>query len=128
MGPTVEKDSDADLPTKETMEDIKRSTLVEHADPATGVLRCFVCVAKAEVVGSNNSAFGALCHTYSRQGSLARHFITAHLDGVASDASTECTSCRVTLLHKKHLQNHALLVHGINTNIKFKRPVQRRVF
>ena len=101
------------------MEMIKRSTL---ASSAGNVLRCFICVAKAESYGMDHEAFEDLCYKFSRQGTLARHFISFHLDTLKDGDSFVCPVCHVLLIHKNHLRNHAERVHGIFTNIKFKRP------
>lgn len=89
------------------------------------VWKCFICVCRAANDGKSYPKLAErTCHC-SCQGTLGRHFITAHLDFMSPDDSFECPLCFCTLIHKKHLQNHAQRVHGIKTNIKFKRPPLR---
>lgn len=98
---------------QQQLEMIKQSTLAEFT---RDIRRCFLCVAKAETLGVDHPRFDELCHPFARSGTLARHFITAHLDAVAADDSTECPVCKVTLIHRQHLQNHTEIVHGIRTD------------
>lgn len=109
---------------EEQMIEIKRSVLTEY-NGGKPIVRCFICVAHGEAVGVGHHLFGMYCHKFSRNESVARHFITQHLDVYPENASFECPICRVTLIHKKHLQNHAEQKHGLKTDISFKRPPRR---
>lgn len=116
---------DTSLTPEEMMEAMKRSTLAQFAGKR-GVLRCFLCVAKAETLGVKHPSFDKLCWQFSRQGTLARHFISCHLDLLKADQMYECGMCHVTLIHKKHVQNHAHKMHGISTDITYRRPSKKR--
>lgn len=116
-----------DRAANDAMEMIKRSAMTSHA--GKDIRRCYVCVAKAESLGGqDHPQFRELCQPFARQGTLARHFISKHLDALQDDDPSTCPMCKVTLLHKKHLQNHSQRYHGINTNITFKRPQNRRLY
>lgn len=43
---------------------------------------------------------------------VTKHFRRRHLSKLPDDNRIECQVCCVTLDHKQHLRNHALLVHG----------------
>ncbi|KAG6358153.1 hypothetical protein INS49_014037 [Diaporthe citri] len=94
------------------MQEIKEATLVAFGK----VLKCFLCVAKAESLGQSHPRFDDLCRQFSRSDHLRKHFIDIHLDRHSEDDSFVCPICKVTLIHKKHLQNHTEKVHGINTS------------
>lgn len=110
---------------EDIVEEMKKSVFVETAGKK-GVLRCFVCVARAEQLGAEHDSFSGLCRTFARAGTLARHFISTHLDALPVDAMFVCPMCQKTLIHKKHVQNHSDKVHGICTDIVFRRPVKKR--
>lgn len=123
---TPQRPAELSLPIspQQQMMEIKRSVLTDH-NGGMPVLRCFICVAHGEAVGAGHHLFNMYCHTFSRNDSAARHFITHHLDVYPENASFECPLCRVTLIHKQHLQNHAHQKHGLRTDIRFKRPPRR---
>jgi uncharacterized C2H2 Zn-finger protein len=83
-------------------------------------------VVKAEALGADDPNHAEYCKVFSNPHALARHFVPTHLDAYTEDEVFECPTCDVTLVDKKHLQNHAQVMHGINTNIKFQRPAKRR--
>lgn len=113
-----------DVPPAQLIDGIKKTTMVRVA--GSKIVRCYLCVAKAEVLGAEHPRFWELCQEFSTPHALARHFVPTHLDPHSEDDAFECPVCKVTLVNKKHLQNHTQIMHGINTNIKFKRPAARR--
>lgn len=119
------KQDDTTNSSQQMREEMRDSTLVHKVGK---VLRCYICVAKAEALGVDDPNYNEYCKEFSSPHTLARHFIPAHLDAYEEDDAFECPVCEVTLVNKKHLQNHTQVMHGINTNIKFKRPVQRRQY
>ncbi|KAG8157653.1 hypothetical protein KVR01_012315 [Diaporthe batatas] len=96
---------------KAEMQEYKEATLVAFGN----VRRCFLCVAKAEILGRSHPRFRHLCHPFSRSDHLREHFITVHLNYQGEGDSFVCPICKVALIHKKHLQNHTEKVHGIKT-------------
>lgn len=111
--------------SQQVLKEIHDSTLVHKVGK---VLRCYIYVAKAEALGVDNPNYNEYCKKFNTTHTLARHFITAHLDAYKEDDAFEYPVCEVTLVNKKHLQNHTQVMHSINTNIKFKQPVERRQY
>lgn len=80
------------------------------------IRRCFVCVAKACSQGEPGDAkFDKLCREFCSDLSLAKHFISVHLDYLAEVETYECPICHIPLDHKRHIRLHAEDVHGICT-------------
>lgn len=121
MQPVAPPELDLDIPVDDRMALIKRSTLVAAMTDGQPVLMCFVCVAKAERVGEGHALFDEYCWKFSANGKLVRYFVTSHLNHHKADDNFECPICQVTLIHKKHLQNHTEKIHGICTVMVYKR-------
>ena len=100
---------------EDDMDDYKRSTLAKVMG-ARKIRRCFLCVVKACLLGHDHTRFDELCHECYDAGSLARHFISTHLDSLREDQKFECPLCLKKLIHKNHLRVHADAIHGINTD------------
>lgn len=98
-------------------QELEKLTLAKHTTP---VLRCFICVAKAMHDGENSPNYDKWCHQFANTNTLRTHFLR-HIDLHESDDSFDCPICKVHLIHKQHLQNHADVVHGINTENESKR-------
>lgn len=112
------------------MSSIKQSVMVRDKDRDNDILqlrtrRCYICVARAEILGPSHASFSELCRVFARDYKLGIHFVGKHLDPLAYDATTVCPICKVTLLHKKHLKNHSHRFHGVNTNWSWKRRESR---
>lgn len=127
LNPSPAVPMDPDKTPQQQMETIKQTTLVSVMGDQK-VDRCFICVANAESLGQiDHPRFAKLCHEFAGQAKLNRHFIRCHLDYMEETDTFKCPICQVALLHKDHLRNHAYRIHGINTNIKFKRPPKKEV-
>jgi hypothetical protein len=73
--------------------------------------RCFVYVGTAFSLLPDDPHIEELIHEFYTPGDLSKHFQRRHLSTLQANDSSECQVCDMTLKHKIHLQNHALLVH-----------------
>ncbi|KAF3768443.1 hypothetical protein M406DRAFT_71451 [Cryphonectria parasitica EP155] len=78
---------------KESITLIKNSMLVSMAG-SSGVLRCYICVAKAERLGPNHGMFDVLCRVFSHKYKLAYHFTHTHLSCLQPKDIFECPICK----------------------------------
>jgi hypothetical protein len=101
------------LPLERQIDQIKQSTLRSLAG---AVRRCFICVDRAVHAGyePDDPRFQRDCHIFANELSLRVHFYK-HLDMHDAGEHWVCRICKVTLIHRQHLQNHADTVHGIRT-------------
>lgn len=67
---------------------------------------CFLCL------GNEQLPMDRRVYSFKAPGDLSKHFRRKHLANLGDDHRTECKLCEKTLNHKKHLQNHALSIHG----------------
>ena len=74
--------------------------------------RCFVCVGKAMLLRPDDPSVSELISEFYSPSDLARHFHRRHLLELRDNQSMECHVCCLEIDHKKHLQEHALRVHG----------------
>jgi hypothetical protein len=88
-------------PSTEALEAAKLSVYQEKRPTI-----CFLCL------GNEGLLIGDRIYSFSSSTDLGRHFKRKHLRHMKSDDSIECQVCMMTLDHKMHLQNHALVVHS----------------
>lgn len=100
---------------EEPTEQLKKSVSAQAMDGGSNVRKCFVCVAKAILIPQTESVIESLCRDFYNKGTLARHFVTVHLQPLSDDSQTECPICDIPLVSKMHVQNHAEAAHGIRT-------------
>jgi hypothetical protein len=67
---------------------------------------CFLCL------GKQNLQMSKRIHSFSKPGDLSKHFRRTHLINLKKGEEITCNLCKIPLQHKKHLQNHALKIHG----------------
>lgn len=105
------------LSSDQQMDEIRKSTFASVVGEKN-VRRCFLCVAKASLLGRNHSQFNDLCRNFYSGHNLAYHLMRTHLDGIPEGGRFECPLCHVTLLYKNHLRLHSHTIYGINTDRK----------
>jgi hypothetical protein len=67
---------------------------------------CFLCL------GNERSPLAQRIHPFSSPGDLSKHFRRKHLKHFEEGKRLSCKLCKVPLVHKMHLQRHAIDVHG----------------
>ena len=106
------------LPAEDRVEELRQSVQVE---PGKKISRCFVCVGNALLLSPDDPWYAKFCRNYYSPRDAAKHFMRTHLQHLKDDDRLRCPVCRPTvwLQHKKHFQNHAELVHGLRSQIKY---------
>ncbi|KAH6884005.1 hypothetical protein B0T10DRAFT_580223 [Thelonectria olida] len=74
--------------------------------------RCFFCVGRATTLAPSDPAIERLIKPFYSPGDLSKHFKRHHLSNLRGDEELSCRLCKLSLDHKRHLQNHAETVHG----------------
>jgi hypothetical protein len=74
--------------------------------------RCFLCVGKALSLAPDDPHVELLIHEFFSSTDLTKHFKRKHLKNIRVGYQIYCHVCDMELDHKKHLQNHAHLIHG----------------
>lgn len=74
--------------------------------------RCFLCVGKAMFLTPEDPCVSQLISEFYSPSDLARHFHRRHLSNLRDNQSVNCHVCCLMMADKKHLQEHALRIHG----------------
>lgn len=85
--------------------------------PEERCLRCFLCVGDAIGRHPEDPNIKSLTHEYYSPGEVSRHFKNRHLR-YARPGHIWCSACQMSLDDERHLQNHALTIHGVKTPAK----------
>lgn len=86
------------------------SVFIDH--PKQRPRRCFLCIGAALSLPPDDPRVEDKIGEFYTPGDLSKHFRRRHLSQLRDDERPICQVCDMTLSHKTHLQQHAILVHG----------------
>ncbi len=85
-------------------EELKRARASVYEEKRPRI--CFICL------GNERLPTNKRVKELYAPGGLTKHFQRKHLSNLQSNIEIECNVCGLFLEHKKHLQNHAVSIHG----------------
>ena len=74
--------------------------------------RCFLCIGAALRLPLDDPSVEDKIQEFYTPGDLSKHFRRRHLSQLRDNDQSVCQVCDMTLLHKMHLQRHAISIHG----------------
>ena len=107
--------SESERPAKSPAQQALQSVFIQNKKQRTR--RYFLCVGMALSLLPEDPNVTALVREFYSPGDLSKHFRRRHLNLLQATATIECRACKITLINKSHVKNHALSVHGIVSKV-----------